>query len=93
LPHRFQLACYAWAVQKWLGRPVPVRAGISFLKGDVEPEFLDTDALGLGALEMELLDAVDTVLSLKMGDEWPGVPLTRCRENGCGFVKRCHPSS
>ncbi len=89
-PYRFQLGCYALAAQRFAGRPLPVRAGIVFLReANPEPVFLDT--FDLEALERSLVAEAAQLEHAQRTNSWPGRDRRICEALGCGYVYRCHP--
>jgi ATP-dependent exoDNAse (exonuclease V) beta subunit len=88
--YRFQLRCYALAARRFAGRPVPVRAGVSFLKEpDPAPRFL-AEPLELEALEVELVEQARALLRAQASGHWPRRDRGWCDALGCGYVDRCH---
>ena len=89
-PYRFQLGCYALAAQRFSPQPLPVRAGIVFLRDESpEPHFLaDFDPAELTA---PLAQESAGLIEAQRTGQWPGRPRERCDALGCGYVYRCHP--
>jgi ATP-dependent helicase/nuclease subunit A len=91
-PYRFQLGCYALAARHFIGREVPVRAGIVFLRhDDLAPQFLDAlpDA---AELERALVAEARTLARSQVTGAWAGRERATCEALGCGFLSRCHPA-
>ena len=88
--YRFQLRCYALAAARFVGRGVPVRAGVVFLRAsDPEPRFL-TEPLELEALEGEIVELGRSLVRAQASGHWTRRNRTQCEGLGCGFVDRCH---
>jgi ATP-dependent helicase/nuclease subunit A len=95
-PYEFQLRAYALAARnRYPGQPV--RAGVLYLGGPIEPTFL-RGAGERGAFADDEHDAFERELSSLAGryaqaryeDRWDGVPVERCKQLHCGFVHVCH---
>jgi ATP-dependent exoDNAse (exonuclease V) beta subunit len=94
-PERYaaQLDAYALAAHELLLTPLPVRTGIVYLKSPGAP-FAERPAPGpegLSAVRERLLGAAGDIAEGRRTGGWPKVPVSRCTELGCGFVRRCHP--
>jgi hypothetical protein len=85
-----QLDAYALAASELVERSVPVKSGIVFLRTKGAP-FVERTARNLDEMRARLLSAAAAVAEGRRTGTWPLVEPARCREIGCGFVRRCHP--
>ena len=87
-----QLDAYALAAHELLAEaPRPVRTGIVFLRTRGAP-FVERTPASPEETRERLLDAGMAIAEGRRTGEWPQVEPARCREIGCGFIRRCHPS-
>ena len=87
-----QLDAYALAAHELLAEaPRPVRTGIVFLRSKGAP-FVERVPAPPEETRQRLLDAGVAVAGGRRTGTWPGVEPARCREIGCGFIRRCHPA-
>ncbi len=85
-----QLDAYALAARELVGEsPLPVRTGIVFLRTKSAP-FVERPPAPPDAVRAQLLEAAQAIADGRRTGRWPTVPVDRCREIGCGFVRRCH---
>lgn len=93
---RFQLSVYALALSK--SNPgSPIRAGVTFLRGDGEPQFIEDGGSGrpfsasdLTSIEKDLEHHMVQFARSRASDTWEGVPVDVCRRLACGFIGACH---
>jgi hypothetical protein len=87
-----QLDAYALAAAELLQGALPVHTGIVFLRSKGAPyvERPAASAEELAQIRARLLDAAKAIAAGRRTGEWPRVALARCKEMGCGFVRRCH---
>jgi ATP-dependent exoDNAse (exonuclease V) beta subunit len=87
-----QLDAYALAARELLAEaPLPVRAGIVFLRSREAP-FVERAPAAAEETRARLLAAAQAIADGRRTGSWPLVEPQRCREIGCGFIRRCHPS-
>jgi hypothetical protein len=89
----FQLDAYALAARALTQDTVQVRTGLVFLRSPGAP-FRAREALRAGEAEqirLRLLEAARVLSEGRRTGTWAKVPVARCRELECGFVRRCHP--
>ena len=88
----FQLDAYALAADRLVEGAVPVRSALVFLraKGPRIEEQLPRDAAELRRIEERLENAGQVLANGRRTANWPKIDEARCREVGCGFVRRCH---
>ncbi len=88
-----QLDAYALAAHELVQGALPVRTGVVFLRTPGAPfaERAAADAAGLAIIRKQLLDAGRAILDGGRTGSWPGIGPDKCRELGCGFLRRCHP--
>jgi hypothetical protein len=85
-----QLDAYALAARQLVGdSPLPVRAGIVFLRTKDAP-FVERPTAAADETRSRLLDAAQAIAQGRRTGTWPTVDISTCREIGCGFVRRCH---
>ncbi len=88
-----QLDAYALAAHELVaGAPLPVRTGIVFLRSKGAP-FVERAPAAAGQTRARLLDAAQAIAHGRRTGSWPTVEPARCREIGCGFIRRCHPGA
>ena len=88
-----QLDAYALAAHELVaGAPLPVRTGIVFLRSKGAP-FVERAPAATGQTRARLLDAAQAIAHGRRTGSWPTVEPARCREIGCGFIRRCHPGA
>jgi len=88
-----QLDAYALAAHELVaGAPLPVRTGIVFLRSKGAP-FVERAPAAAGQTRARLLDAAQAIANGRRTGSWPTVEPARCREIGCGFIRRCHPGA
>jgi len=85
-----QLDAYALAAEELVKGAVPVRAGVVFLRSRGAP-FAERAPGAADRTRRELLGAAAAIAHGRRSGSWPGVEVSRCRELGCGFIRRCHP--
>jgi ATP-dependent helicase/nuclease subunit A len=90
--YRFQLDAYALAADRLVEGTVPVRSALVFLraKGPRIEEQPPREAGELRRIEERLEGAGGVLLEGRRTGHWPRIDVARCRELGCGFVRRCH---
>lgn len=86
-----QLDAYALAASELTEGAVAVRSGIVFLRSKGAP-FAEHQPAPAGEVRLRLLQAGEAIVSGRATGVWPKVDEPRCRELGCGFVRRCHPA-
>src|SRR5205823_7034406 len=88
-----QLDAYALAARELVsGAPLPVRTGIVFLRSKGAP-FVEHAPAAAEQTRARLLDAAQAIAEGRRTGKWPLVEPARCREIGCGFIRRCHPEA
>jgi ATP-dependent helicase/nuclease subunit A len=88
-----QLDAYALAARELVsGAPLPVRTGIVFLRSKGAP-FVERAPAAAEQTRARLLDAAQAIAEGRRSGKWPLVEPARCREIGCGFIRRCHPEA
>jgi len=88
-----QLDAYALAAHELLAEaPRTVRTGIVFLRSKGAP-FVEHAPCGPDEARTRLLDAAQTISNGRHTGAWPMVDPARCRQIGCGFIRRCHPAA
>ena len=88
-----QLDAYALAARELVsGAPLPVRTGIVFLRSKGAP-FVERAPAAAEQTRARLLDAAQAIAEGRRTGKWPLVEPARCREIGCGFIRRCHPEA
>ena len=91
--YKAQLDAYALAAHELVaGAPLPVRTGIVFLRSKGAP-FVERAPAAAGQTRARLLDAAQAIAHGRRTGSWPTVEPARCREIGCGFIRRCHPGA
>jgi ATP-dependent exoDNAse (exonuclease V) beta subunit len=85
-----QLDAYALAATEMVERSVPVTSGIVFLRTKGTP-FVERTAPDAAGTRARLAAAAAAIADGRRTGSWPRVEAARCREIGCGFVRRCHP--
>jgi len=86
-----QLDAYALAARELMGAfPLPVRAGIVFLRSPGAP-FVEREPASPDATKERLLDAAAAIAEGRRTGAWSRVEPAKCRDLGCGFLRRCHP--
>ena len=87
-----QLDAYALAAGELLQGALPVHTGIVFLRSKGAPyvERPAANAEELAQIRTRLLGAAHAIAAGRRTGEWPKVDFARCKEMGCGFVRRCH---
>jgi ATP-dependent exoDNAse (exonuclease V) beta subunit len=90
--YRFQLDAYALAADRLVEGAVPVRSALVFLraKGPRIEEQPARDASELRRIEDRLESAGGVLADGRRTGHWPRIDVARCREVGCGFLRRCH---
>ena len=90
--YRFQLDAYALAADRLVDGAVPVRSALVFLraKGPRIEEQAPREAGELRRIEGRLESAGSVLAEGRRTGRWPRIDVARCREIGCGFVRRCH---
>ena len=93
-PSRYaaQLDAYALAASELVQGALPVRTGIVFLRSKGAP-YVERPAADLAAIRTRLLEAAASIARGRSTGLWPKVEPARCRELGCGFIRRCHGDS
>ncbi|HYS09126.1 MAG TPA: UvrD-helicase domain-containing protein [Myxococcales bacterium] len=87
-----QLDAYALAAHELLAEaPQPVRTGIVFLRSKGAP-FVERVPAPPEETRQRLLDAGAAIAEGRRTGAWPLVEPARCREIGCGFIRRCYPA-
>jgi ATP-dependent exoDNAse (exonuclease V) beta subunit len=87
-----QLDAYALAAHELLAEePRTVRTGVVFLRTKGAP-FVEHAPCGPDEARTHLLDAAQAIADGRRTGAWPLVDPARCREIGCGFIRRCHPA-
>jgi ATP-dependent exoDNAse (exonuclease V) beta subunit len=85
-----QLDAYALAARELMGpAALPVRTGIVFLRSKGAP-FVEREPAGAETTRARLLDAASAIAAGRRSGTWPRIEAARCRELGCGFLRRCH---
>ena len=85
-----QLDAYALAARELVGdSPLPLRTGIVFLRTPGAP-FVERAPAAPEETRGRLLDAAQAVADGRRTGAWPLIGADRCREIGCGFIRRCH---
>jgi ATP-dependent exoDNAse (exonuclease V) beta subunit len=87
-----QLDAYALAAHQLVQGKVPVRTGIVFLRSSGAP-FAEREPADPELIRAGLLGAAESIAEGRRSGSWPLVEPARCREIGCGFIRRCHPDS
>ncbi|MFN2547056.1 MAG: UvrD-helicase domain-containing protein [Myxococcales bacterium] len=85
-----QLDAYALAATEMVERAVPVSSGIVFLRSKGAP-FVEWQPEDTAEIRARLAGAAAAIAEGRRSGSWPRVEESRCREIGCGFVRRCHP--
>ena len=90
-PSRYaaQLDAYALAASELVQGALPVRTGIVFLRSKGAP-YVERPAADLATIRTRLLEAAAAIAHGRSTGVWPKVDPGRCRELGCGFIRRCH---
>ena len=93
-PSRYaaQLDAYALAASELLQGTLPVRTGIVFLRSPGAP-YVERPAADLAAVRTRLLEAASSISQGRNTGVWPKIQPSRCRDLGCGFLRRCHGDS
>ncbi len=93
-PSRYavQLDAYALAASELVQGALPIRTGIVFLRSKGAP-YVERPAANLPAIRTRLLEAAASIAHGRSSGVWPKVEPARCRELGCGFLRRCHGDS
>jgi ATP-dependent exoDNAse (exonuclease V) beta subunit len=87
-----QLDAYALAAHELLAEaPRAVRTGVVFLRSRGAP-FVEHAPAAPEETRRRLLDAAQSIADGRRTGDWPLVDPARCREIGCGFIRRCHPA-
>jgi len=68
-----------------------VRTGVVFLRSSGAP-FVEHAPAAPEETRRRLLDAAQAIADGRRTGTWPLVDPSRCREIGCGFIRRCHPA-
>jgi len=85
-----QLDAYALAAHELLSEaPRAVRTGVVFLRSKGAP-FVERVPAAPEATRTRLLDAARSIADGRRSGVWPMIESARCREIGCGFIRRCH---
>jgi ATP-dependent exoDNAse (exonuclease V) beta subunit len=85
-----QLDAYALAARELVAEaPLPVRTGVVFLRSEGAP-FVERAPSAPEETRRRLLDAAQAIARGRSEGVWPLVEPARCREIGCGFIRRCH---
>ena len=87
-----QLDAYALAASELVQGALPVRTGIVFLRSKGAP-YAERPAADLAAIRTRLLEAAASIARGRSTGVWSTVEPLRCRELGCGFIRRCHGDS
>ncbi|MFL5362366.1 MAG: UvrD-helicase domain-containing protein [Myxococcales bacterium] len=92
----FQLDAYALAADRLVEGAVPVQSSLVFLRsrgGAAGPRIVEQprrDPEELRRVEARLVEAGKVLAEGRRTGVWPRIDEARCREAGCGFVRRCH---
>jgi ATP-dependent helicase/nuclease subunit A len=87
-----QLDAYALAAHELLAEaPRTVRIGVVFLRSKGAP-FVERVPAPPEQTRSRLLDAAQAIAEGRRTGTWPLVEPERCRQIGCGFIRRCHPA-
>ncbi|MFL5292625.1 MAG: RecB family exonuclease, partial [Myxococcales bacterium] len=92
----FQLDAYALAADRLVEGAVPVQSSLVFLRsrgGAAGPRIVEQprrDPEELRRVEARLVEAGKVLAEGRRTGVWPRIDEARCRETGCGFVRRCH---
>ncbi|HET9753571.1 MAG TPA: PD-(D/E)XK nuclease family protein, partial [Myxococcales bacterium] len=87
-----QLDAYALAARELMGAALPVRTGIVFLRSKGAP-FVEREPADAETTRNRLLDAAAAIADGRRSGTWPRIEPGRCRDLGCGFLRRCHGAS